>query len=170
MFGNYNNYGNSSFWLDNNSDVDVLTGLKRESGKDLVQLAAYKRAIANFVQIVTGKSIPVKFQGKESYTYGNPSTGAQNTYGDPSGTDASAAALAYGGKDNTQYQIRLNFAKQKCESIKIQITEVEGSNSKGNAESAGPGFTLSNLSFIVGTKEGDFKIKQSRVFTTGTNS
>ena len=54
MFGKYNNYGNSSFWLDNNSDVDVLTGLKRESGKDLVQLAAYKRAIANFVQIVTG--------------------------------------------------------------------------------------------------------------------
>ena len=74
MFGNYNNYGNSSFWLDNNSDVDVLTGLKRESGKDLVQLAAYKRAIANFVQIVTGKSIPVKFQGKESYTNGKQVT------------------------------------------------------------------------------------------------
>jgi hypothetical protein len=100
----------------------------------------------------------------ESYSYGNPSTGTQNTYGDPSGTDASAAALAYGGKDNTQYQIRLNFAKQKCESIKICIEEIEGSNSAGDAESAGPGFTLSNLSFIVGTKEGDFKIKQSRVF------
>ena len=101
----------------------------------------------------------------ESYSYGNPSTGTQNTYGDPSSTDASGyVKLEYGGKDNTQYQIRLNFAKQKCESIKIQITEVEGSNSKGNAESAGPGFTLSNLSFIVGTKEGDFKIKQSRVF------
>ena len=96
----------------------------------------------------------------ESYTYGNPSTGTQNTYGDPSGT----SAIAYGGKDNTQYQIRLNFAKQKCESIKICIEEIEGSNSAGNPESAGPGFTLSNLSFIVGTKEGDFKIKQSRVF------
>ena len=100
----------------------------------------------------------------ESYSYGNPSTGTQNTYGDPSGTDASAAALAYGGKDNTQYQIRLNFAKQKCESVKICIQEIEGSNPSGDAESAGPGFTLSNLSFIVGTKEGDFKIKQSRVF------
>jgi len=96
----------------------------------------------------------------ESYTYGSPSTGTQNTYGDPSGT----SAIAYGGKDNTQYQIRLNFAKQKCESIKICIEEIEGSNSSGDAESAGPGFTLSNLSFIVGTKEGDFKIKQSRVF------
>ena len=96
----------------------------------------------------------------ESYTYGSPTTGTQNTYGDPSGT----SAIAYGGKDNTQYQIRLNFAKQKCESVKISIEEVEGSNPSGDAESAGPGFTLSNLSFIVGTKEGDFKIKQSRVF------
>ena len=101
----------------------------------------------------------------KSYTYGNPSTGTQNTYGDPSSADATGhTAIAYGGKDNTQYQIRLNFAKQKCESIKICIEEIEGSNSAGNAESAGPGFTLSNLSFIVGTKEGDFKIKQSRVF------
>ena len=70
MFKNYNNYGNSSFWLDNNSDIDVLTGEKLSSGKDLVQLAAYKRAIANFVQIVTGKSIPVNFKGKDSYTDG----------------------------------------------------------------------------------------------------
>ena len=101
----------------------------------------------------------------KSYTYGNPSTGTQDTYGDPSLADATGhTAIAYGGKDNTQYQIRLNFAKQKCESIKICIEEIEGSNSAGNPESAGPGFTLSNLSFIVGTKEGDFKIKQSRVF------
>ena len=55
MFKNYNNYGNSSFWLDNNSDIDVLTGEKLSSGKDLVQLSSYKRAIANFVQIVTGQ-------------------------------------------------------------------------------------------------------------------
>ena len=96
----------------------------------------------------------------ESYTYGGPTTGTQQTYGDPSGT----SAIAYGGKDNTQYQIRLNFAKQKCESVKICIQEIEGSNPSGDSESAGPGFTLSNLSFIVGTKEGDFKIKQSRVF------
>jgi hypothetical protein len=97
----------------------------------------------------------------ESYSYGAPTTGTEATYGDPSGT---STAIAYGGKDNTQYQIRLNFAKQKCEAIKIQIVEVEGSNSSGDAESAGPGFTLSNLSFIVGTKDGDFRIKQSRTF------
>ena len=74
MFKNYNNYGNSSFWLDNNSDIDVLTGEKLSSGKDLVQLSSYKRAIANFVQIVTGQSIPVKFQSGDSYTDGKSVT------------------------------------------------------------------------------------------------
>ena len=49
---------NSSFWMDNDSDVDVLTGEKINIGKDLVKLAAYKRAISNFVNIVTGENIP----------------------------------------------------------------------------------------------------------------
>jgi hypothetical protein len=106
----------------------------------------------------------------ESYRYGGPKYPSENHYGDPSTSTGGSIAIPYGGKDNTQYQIRLNFAKQKCESIKISIQEIEGSNQAQNAawepdpESAGPGFTLSNLSFIVGTKEGDFKIKQSRVF------
>ena len=81
----------------------------------------------------------------KSYTYGNPSTGTQNTYGDQVELPLVHTAIAYGGKDNTQYQIRLNFAKQKCESIKICIEEIEGSNSAGNPESAGPGFTLSQV-------------------------
>ena len=99
------------------------------------------------------------------YPYGGPTTGTQDKYGDPSTSDASGhTAIAYGGKDNNQYQIRLNFQKQKCEAIKIQITEVEGSNPAGNSESAGPGFNLSNLSFIVGVKKGDFRIKEQRVF------
>lgn len=107
----------------------------------------------------------------ESYSYGNPSTGLQKTYGDPGvGGFLGSDGCPYGGKDNTQYQIRLNFAKQKCEAIKIQIIELEGSNSNSqspqdaNAESGGPGFTLSNLSFIVGTKDGDFRLKQARTF------
>jgi hypothetical protein len=132
----------------------LLLGEYKSPHKLLIKIAY------NYDDVFTQEKLIDVTSYTESYTYGNPSTGTQNTYGDPSGT----SAIAYGGKDNTQYQIRLNFAKQKCESIKIQITEVEGSNSAGNAESAGPGFTLSNLSFIVGTKEGDFKIKQSRVF------
>ena len=55
---------NSSFWFDDSNDVDILTGEKIQLGKDYIKLAATKRAIANFVQIVTGKNIPVKFNKK----------------------------------------------------------------------------------------------------------
>jgi hypothetical protein len=61
---------NSSFWMDNDSNIDVLTGLPTDLGKDLVKLSAHKRAISNFVNIVTGENIPVTFQGKDSYTDG----------------------------------------------------------------------------------------------------
>ena len=71
-----NKYGNSSFWLDSgfDSDFDILTGKKISPGQDLVKLASYKRAISNFVNIVTGENIPVKFQGKDSYTDGKSVT------------------------------------------------------------------------------------------------
>jgi len=62
-------YGNSSFWMDD----EFLTD-KREAGQrvDYVKLAGYKRAIANFVRIVTNKdTIPVVFSsGQDSYTDG----------------------------------------------------------------------------------------------------
>ena len=56
----------SSFW-DSNSDtvsVDEFLGLdvEKKKGKDPIELAAYKRAISNFVNILTGESIPVKFE------------------------------------------------------------------------------------------------------------
>ncbi len=41
---------------------------------DYTKLAATQRAIANFVNIVTGKQIPVKFQGNASYTDGQTVT------------------------------------------------------------------------------------------------
>ena len=66
---------NSSFWWNDNDDTDVdeFLGLDTDikKGKDLVALAGYKRAISNFVNIVTGDSIPVVFNSKdESYTDG----------------------------------------------------------------------------------------------------
>ena len=71
-----NNY--SSFWMDNDwstrntsiFDVDDENYVKPKT--DLVALAAYRRAIANFVTIVTGESnITVKFNdGDDSYTDG----------------------------------------------------------------------------------------------------
>ena len=74
-----NNY--SSFWMDNDwgtrntsifDEVDEYVKPKT----DLVALASYRRAIANFVTIVTGESnIKVKFHdGDESYTDGKEVT------------------------------------------------------------------------------------------------
>jgi len=64
----------SSFW-DNSSDTDVddFLGLDVDTpkGKDVVALAGYKRAISNFVNIVTGENIPVTFNNNdESFTDG----------------------------------------------------------------------------------------------------
>jgi len=70
---------NSSFWFDDSNDIDILTGEKIQLGKDYIKLAATKRAIANFVQIVTGKNIPVKFNKKgDSYTDGKTVTISAN--------------------------------------------------------------------------------------------
>ena len=64
----------SSFW-DNStdSDVDEFLGVDvdKPKGKDIVALASYKRAIGNFVNIVTGENIPVSFNNNdESFTDG----------------------------------------------------------------------------------------------------
>ena len=57
----------SSFW----SDDDFDTAFKVGSNLDFTKLAATQRAIANFVNIVTGKQIPVVFQSNDSsYTDG----------------------------------------------------------------------------------------------------
>jgi ribosomal protein L18 len=63
-------YGNSSFWMDDDFlDEDKS---KDTSKVDYVKLAGYKRAISNFVRIVTGKDdIPVIYSsGNDSYTDG----------------------------------------------------------------------------------------------------
>ena len=65
----------SSFWSDyrDTSSVDELLGIeeKKHTGRDLIALASYRRAISNFVNIVSGKSIPVEFNSKDnSYTNG----------------------------------------------------------------------------------------------------
>ena len=65
---------NSSFWYDDfetdDSIIDNLTDTEKKS-LDLYKLASSKRAIANFVNIVTNESIPVKFKERgDSYTDG----------------------------------------------------------------------------------------------------
>jgi hypothetical protein len=53
----------SKFWLgDNFRDVNAKSG----ETLDLLRLAAYRRAIGNFVYILTGKNIPVRFAEKST--------------------------------------------------------------------------------------------------------
>ena len=52
----------SSFWdTSSDNDVDSFLGIDEDKpkGKDVVALAGYKRAIGNFVNIVTGENISV---------------------------------------------------------------------------------------------------------------
>jgi hypothetical protein len=67
----------SSFWLDNDWDTsfDLDDEDDKPKGPDLIQLASYRRAIANFVNIVTSKNIPVTFSATgDSYTDGEKVT------------------------------------------------------------------------------------------------
>ena len=79
----YSKYGKSSWWMDDWSDysspVYSTYSTKEIATKNLYKLAAHRRAIANFVSIVTGQSIPVKFSTKgDSYTDGKVVTISAN--------------------------------------------------------------------------------------------
>lgn len=67
-------YGNSSFWLDKfdrDIDLDVDNELRKRNN-DIYKLAARKRAVSNFVSILTSKQIPVQFATNgDSYTDGS---------------------------------------------------------------------------------------------------
>ena len=78
--GTKSNDSNSSFWMDDtygrrtsifdgwdDEDVEV-----KKPAVDTIALAAYRRSVANFVNIVTGRNdIPVTFNsGEDSYTDG----------------------------------------------------------------------------------------------------
>ena len=64
-FFNYSSGNASSFWLGDSFEIK-----NANNQVDYTKLAATQRAIANFVNIVTGKQIPVEFQGVNSYTDG----------------------------------------------------------------------------------------------------
>jgi hypothetical protein len=78
----YSKYGKSSWWMDD-WDYSPSTyssySTKEIETKNLYKLASHRRAIANFVSIVTGQSIPVKFSTKgDSYTDGKVVTISAN--------------------------------------------------------------------------------------------
>ena len=66
----------SSFWLDDNWNTTSLeTDTTVKKGVDLIKLSSYRRAISNFVSIVTGKNIPVTFTAAgDSFTDGKSVT------------------------------------------------------------------------------------------------
>ena len=73
-YTNGNEY--SRFWIDSDQSnaVDAFLGVEETvtNKRDLVALAGYRRAISNFVNIVTGHHIPVTFtDGNDSYTTGD---------------------------------------------------------------------------------------------------
>ena len=79
------NHG-SSFWLDDDFDTDFTSwdesGYKKRKVIDHTKLASTQRAIGNFVNIVTGKQIPVRFQiNDSSYTDGETVTIGTNLEG-----------------------------------------------------------------------------------------
>ena len=75
----------SDFWFDNRKTTlvdDILStddDKPVKKGKDLIGLAGHKRAISNFVRIVSGQNIPVNFMTRgDSYTDGKSVTIGSN--------------------------------------------------------------------------------------------
>ena len=70
----------SSFWMDDRWDTaSKFSGLRdgMAASSDiakLVKLANYRKAVTNFVKIVTGKDIPVNWYGSDSHTNGESIT------------------------------------------------------------------------------------------------
>ena len=69
-----NKYNTSSYWYDDFQTDDIIVDQlsdKEKKSLDLYKLASSKRAISNFVNIVTNESISVKFKERgDSYTDG----------------------------------------------------------------------------------------------------
>lgn len=64
----------SSYWFDD-IDTDFTYQVNNKRQIDYTKLASAQRAIGNFVNIVTGKQIPVHFQNNDqSYTDGQSVT------------------------------------------------------------------------------------------------
>ena len=72
----------SDFWFDRQTSLiddlladDTDTEVKVKPKKDYIQMAANQRAIGNFVRIVSGKNIPVRYMTRgDSYTDGKSVT------------------------------------------------------------------------------------------------
>jgi hypothetical protein len=65
----------------------------------------------------------------------------------------------YGGPGNV-YQFRIDFQQQKCESIKIQIEDIQSGTELGR------GAEWSNMNFVVGNKGSESKLNSNKKYGT----
>lgn len=66
----------------------------------------------------------------------------------------------YGGDGNV-YQFRVDLKRQKCQSIRIRLTEIQPDN-----DTVGEGMSISNMMFQVGAKQGTAKLADTRTYGT----
>jgi hypothetical protein len=102
----YSKQNNSSFWMDQSSRFDVLTGEALVEGKDYHKIASTLRSISNFVNIVTGQNIKVEYNHK-----------------DQSYTDGKAVVISSNIKDN-QYDATVGLALHEGSHIKLTDFEL----------------------------------------------
>ncbi len=100
------------------------------------------RAAYNYKDVYTQESIVDVSDFINSSAYGDET---------PYGTDA-----LYGG-DGNLYQIRFNFAVQKCQSIKLSIEDL--------SQDGGESLSLSHLLFLVGVKSNSATVNKSNSYS-----
>lgn len=77
-------------------------------------------------------------------TYGSGATYGSDSY--------------YGGSGSSAYQMRVLLGRQKCESLKVRVTDVPSSSAPGE------GFSLNELVFRIGLKAGLMKPQSGKGF------
>lgn len=91
----HSSYWLGDFWSENK--VSQALGVNERKNHDLFKLAATKRAIANFVQITTRKSVPVQFNSLgKSYTDGKAVV-LSTTFESPQDFDVAAGLALHEG-------------------------------------------------------------------------
>lgn len=93
-----------------------------------------------------------------------PATDVQAAAAQASGVTKAQGTFVWGGFFPL-YQYRINFARQKCAAVQVTIEDLQVGilNSLGQPALPGEGYTISNLSFIMGVKEGWNKVDAGRV-------
>jgi hypothetical protein len=88
--------------------------------------------------------------------YKSPHTLTVNIYTDFNDTTPSQVVTIPVLTNPGDYQYRVFLSKQKTESVKIEIIESQ--------DSPGEGFSITSMAFIVGVKQGAFKVSAAKSF------